>query len=81
MFMYYQQYLIVLIELMYLTVLPTNSTTLNPSPPPPTVYAHKLVNQSFNTLQKSFLIFQKILCFLLCFMCFDNIHFEKFLIT
>ena len=35
--------LIVLIEFMYLTVLPTNSTPFN-TPLPPTAYAHKLVN-------------------------------------
>ena len=42
--MYYQQYLIVLIEFMYLTVLSTNSNPFNTPPPSPTAYAHKLVN-------------------------------------
>ena len=38
--MYYQQYLIVLIEFMYLTVLSTNSTPFNNNPPTPTAYAN-----------------------------------------
>ena len=33
MFMYYQQYLTVLIEILYLTVWPTNYTPFNPPPP------------------------------------------------